>query len=154
VVTDVSTDQQQKGLETYLEVDRDAAARFGISPRQINNTLYDAFGQRQVSIIYSAINQYHVVMEVDPRYTQYPESLGDVYVATSGATPRAVIERAGGDRHGTVSLVVAAAGFANAEGLRPLPTTMRRATLRSMRSPTPARDRPPPALRSAPPGRS
>jgi multidrug efflux pump len=87
VVTDVSTDQQQKGLETYLEVDRDAAARFGISPRQINNTLYDAFGQRQVSIIYSAINQYHVVMEVDPRYTQYPESLGDVYVATSGATP-------------------------------------------------------------------
>jgi multidrug efflux pump len=87
VVTDVSTDQQQKGLETYLEVDRDAAARFGISPRQINNTLYDAFGQRQVSIIYSAINQYHVVMEIDPRYTQYPESLGDVYVATSGATP-------------------------------------------------------------------
>jgi multidrug efflux pump len=87
VVTDVSTDQQLKGLETYLEVDRDAAARFGISPRQINNTLYDAFGQRQVSIIYSAINQYHVVMEVDPRYTQYPESLGDVYVATSGATP-------------------------------------------------------------------
>jgi multidrug efflux pump len=87
VVTDVSTDQQQKGLETYLEVDRDAAARFGVSPRQINNTLYDAFGQRQVSIIYSAINQYHVVMEVDPRYTQYPESLNDVYVATSGATP-------------------------------------------------------------------
>jgi multidrug efflux pump len=87
VVTDVSTDQQQKGLETYLQVDRDTAARLGVSPRQINNTLYDAFGQRQVSIIYSAINQYHVVMEVDPRYTQYPESLNDVYVATSGATP-------------------------------------------------------------------
>ena len=98
VVTDVSTDQQLKGLETYLEIDRDAAARFGISPRQINNTLYDAFGQRQVSIIYSAINQYHVVMEVDPRYTQYPESLGDVYVATSGATARrhGRIERARG----------------------------------------------------------
>ncbi len=87
VVTDVSTDQQQKGLETYLQVDRDTAARLGISPRQINNTLYDAFGQRQVSIIYSAINQYHVVMEIDPRYTQYPESLNDVYVATTGATP-------------------------------------------------------------------
>src|SRR5262249_27963113 len=87
VVTDVSTDQQQKGLETYLQVARDTAARLGVSPRQINNTLYDAFGQRQVSIIYSAINQYHVVMEVDPRYTQYPESLNDVYVATSGAPP-------------------------------------------------------------------
>jgi multidrug efflux pump len=54
---------------------------------QIDNTLYDAFGQRQVSVIYSAINQYHVVMEIDPRYTQYPNSLRDVYVATSGQTP-------------------------------------------------------------------
>jgi multidrug efflux pump len=54
---------------------------------QIDNTLYDAFGQRQVSVIYSAINQYHVVMEIDPRYTQYPNSLRDVYVSLSGATP-------------------------------------------------------------------
>jgi multidrug efflux pump len=87
VLTDVSSDQQQRGLETYLDIDRDTAARFGISPLQIDNTLYDAFGQRQVSVIYSAINQYHVVMEIDPRYTQYPNSLRDVYVATSGATP-------------------------------------------------------------------
>jgi multidrug efflux pump len=87
VLTDVSTDQQQRGLETYLDIDRDTSARLGITPQQIDNTLYDAFGQRQVSVIYSAINQYHVVMEIDPRYTQYPSSLRDVYVATSGGTP-------------------------------------------------------------------
>jgi multidrug efflux pump len=87
VLTDVSSDQQQRGLETYLNIDRDTTARLGISPLQIDNTLYDAFGQRQVSVIYSAINQYHVVMEIDPRYTQYPNSLRDVYVSLSGATP-------------------------------------------------------------------
>jgi len=87
VLTDVSSDQQQRGLETYLDIDRDTTARLGISPLQIDNTLYDAFGQRQVSVIYSAINQYHVVMEIDPRYTQYPNSLRDVYVSTSGQTP-------------------------------------------------------------------
>jgi multidrug efflux pump len=87
VLTDVSSDLQQNGLETYLDIDRDSAARVGLSPRQIDNTLYDALGQRQVSTIYSAINQYHVVMEIDPRYTQFPDSLRDVYVATNGATP-------------------------------------------------------------------
>jgi multidrug efflux pump len=87
VLTDISSDQQQSGLETYLDIDRDTTARLGISPLQIDNTLYDAFGQRQVSVIYSAINQYHVVMEVDPRYTQYPNSLKDVYVSLTGATP-------------------------------------------------------------------
>jgi multidrug efflux pump len=84
VVTDVSSDQQQRGLESDLIVDRPTASRLGITPAQIDNTLYDAFGQRQVSVIYSAINQYHVVMEIDPRYTQYPASLADVYVAISG----------------------------------------------------------------------
>ena len=88
VLTDVSSDQQQRGLETYLDIDRDTTARLGISPQQIDNTLYDAFGQRQVSTIYSAINQYHVVMEIDPRYTQFPTSLRDVYVATTGGSPR------------------------------------------------------------------
>jgi multidrug efflux pump len=86
VVTDVSSDQQQRGLESDLVVDRPTASRLGITPAQIDNTLYDAFGQRQVSVIYSAINQYHVVMEIDPRYTQYPASLADVYVATSGGS--------------------------------------------------------------------
>jgi multidrug efflux pump len=85
VLADVNSDQQQKGLETDLVIDRDTASRLGITASQIDSTLYDAFGQRQVSVIYSAINQYHVVMEVDPRYTQYPASLDDIYIAASGA---------------------------------------------------------------------
>ncbi|HUI11974.1 MAG TPA: efflux RND transporter permease subunit [Xanthobacteraceae bacterium] len=84
VMTDVTSDQQQRGLESDLIIDRPTASRLGITPAQIDNTLYDAFGQRQVSVIYSAINQYHVVMEIDPRYTQYPASLRDIYVAKSG----------------------------------------------------------------------
>ena len=84
VLADLNSDQQQKGLETDLVIDRDTASRFGITPAQIDNTLYDAFGQRQVSVIYSAINQYHVVMEIDPRYTLYPNSLRDIYISTSG----------------------------------------------------------------------
>jgi multidrug efflux pump len=84
VLADVNSDQQQKGLQTNLVIDRDAAARLGITPAQIDNTLYDAFGQRQVSVIYSAINQYHVVMEIDPRFTRDPTSLNDIYVSTSG----------------------------------------------------------------------
>jgi multidrug efflux pump len=83
-VTDVSSDQQQRGLESDIVIDRDMASRLGITPAQIDNTLYDAFGQRQVSVIYSTINQYHVVMEIDPRYTQYPAALRDIYIATSG----------------------------------------------------------------------
>ena len=85
VLTDVTSDQQPRGLETDLAIDRDTAARLGITPAQIDNTLYDALGQRQVSVIYSANNQYHVVMEIDPRYAQFPTSLKDIYVATSGA---------------------------------------------------------------------
>jgi multidrug efflux pump len=85
VLTDIKSDQPRNGLETDIVIDRDTSARLGISPLQIDNTLYDAFGQRQVSVIYGAFNQYHVVMEIDPRYTQYPISLRDVYVATSGA---------------------------------------------------------------------
>jgi multidrug efflux pump len=84
VLADVNSDQQQKGLETDLVIDRDTSSRLGITPAQIDNTLYDAFGQRQVSVIYSAINQYHVVMEIDPRYTRSPRSLNDVYISTSG----------------------------------------------------------------------
>jgi multidrug efflux pump len=87
VLTDVSSDQQQKGLESDVVIDRDTASRLGVTPVQIDNTLYDAFGQRQVSVIYSALNQYHVVMEVDPRYTQRSSMLKDIYVSTSGANP-------------------------------------------------------------------
>jgi multidrug efflux pump len=84
VLADVNSDQQQRGLEADLVIDRATASRLGVTPAQIDNTLYDAFGQRQVSVIYSAINQYHVVMEIDPRYTQHPATLGDIYVTPSG----------------------------------------------------------------------
>jgi multidrug efflux pump len=87
ILTDVSSDLQQNGMETYLDIDRDTTARLGLSPEQIDNTLYDAFGQREVSTIYSAINQYHVVMEIDPRYTQFPDSLRNVYVSAVGGVP-------------------------------------------------------------------
>jgi multidrug efflux pump len=86
VLVDVNSDQQNKGLESNLVIDRDAAAQLGITVSQIDNTLYDAFGQRQVSTIYVARNQYHVIMEVAPQYWQNPETLKDVYVSTSGGS--------------------------------------------------------------------
>jgi len=79
-VADVDSDQQDKGLETQLVFDRDAAARLGITTQQIDATLNDAFGQRQVSTIYNALNQYHVVMEVAPQYQQDPSALNAIYV--------------------------------------------------------------------------
>jgi multidrug efflux pump len=86
ILRDVNSDQQQKGLETDLHIDRATASRLGLNVSQIDNTLYDAFGQRQVSTIYSAQNQYHVIMEVAPRYWQAPETLKDIWVSTSGGT--------------------------------------------------------------------
>jgi multidrug efflux pump len=82
-MVDVNTDQQDKGLQTSLVIDRDTAARLGVSPTLIDATLNDAFGQRLVSTIYSALNQYHVVMEAAPQYWQSPDALDNVYVSTS-----------------------------------------------------------------------
>ena len=84
VVTDVDSDQQQRGLQVNLTIDRDAASRLGVSTRGISAALYDAFGQRQVSTIYNALNQYHVVMEVSPENWENPETLKDIFVSTSG----------------------------------------------------------------------
>src|SRR2546427_7362720 len=80
---DVSSDQQDKGLQVPLEIDRATAARLGVTTRIIDETLYDAFGQRQVSTIYTALNQYHVVMEVAPEYWQSPDALSQIYVRGS-----------------------------------------------------------------------
>jgi multidrug efflux pump len=77
---DVASDQQTGGLQAELVIDRDTASRFGILPATIDNTLYDAFGQRQVSTIYTQLNQYHVVLEVDPQFQQDPASLNTLYV--------------------------------------------------------------------------
>jgi multidrug efflux pump len=85
-LADVSSDQQNKALQSSLIIDRDAASRLGITVSQIDNTLYDAFGQRQVSTIYVARNQYHVIMEVAPPYWQSPQTLKEVYVSTSGGS--------------------------------------------------------------------
>ncbi len=81
---DVNSDQQDKGLEVDLKIDRATASRLGLTASQIDNTLYDAFGQRQVSTIYKDKNQYHVVMEVAPEFWQSPETLRDIYVSTAG----------------------------------------------------------------------
>ena len=81
---DVNSDQQDKGLEVDLKIDRPTAARLGLNASQIDSTLYDAFGQRQVSTLYKDKNQYHVVMEVAPEFWQSPETLRDIYVSTSG----------------------------------------------------------------------
>ena len=86
VLTDVNSDQQQNGQEIDLTVDRDTASRLRLNPATIDNTLYDAFGQRDVSTIYSALNQYHVVMEVEPKYWQSPDTLNNLWISTAGGT--------------------------------------------------------------------
>ncbi len=88
MLQDVNSDQQQKGLETDLVIDRATASRLGLTVSQIDNTLYDAFGQRQVSTIYQAQNQYHVIMEVAPVYWQSPDMLKQIYVSTAGGGAR------------------------------------------------------------------
>ena len=88
IFADVTSDQQEGGLESRLVIDRASAFRYGLTPDKIDNTLYDAFGQRQVSTIYNPLNQYHVVMEIAPRYLDNPETLKLIYVSTSGARAR------------------------------------------------------------------
>jgi multidrug efflux pump len=84
ILEKVSLDYQPSGLETDLIIDRSTAARLGVTVSQIDNTLYDAFGQRQVSTTYAGQNQYHIVMEVAPEFSQVPEILNQIYVSTSG----------------------------------------------------------------------
>ncbi len=85
-MSDVASDQQNGGLRADLVIDRDTASRLGVLPQAIDDTLYDAFGQRQVSTIFTQLNQYHVVLEVDPQFQQNPDSLKNIYVhSSSGA---------------------------------------------------------------------
>jgi len=86
-VTDVNSDQQNLGLQATLVVDRATASRMGISAQLIDDTLYDAFGQRQVSTMYTPLNQYHVVMEVAPQFLQNPDSLDTIYVRPANGKP-------------------------------------------------------------------
>ncbi len=120
VLRDVNSDQQQKGLETDLVIDRATASRLGVNVSQIDNTLYDAFGQRQVSTIYEAQNQYHVIMEVAPRYWQNPDMLKQIYVSTSGGsasgteTSNAVVGTVQAANTATTAASIAASSARNA----------------------------------------
>lgn len=93
-LTDVDTDQAENGVETFVTIDRDSAARLGLTARDVDNALYDGFGQRQVATIYDDLNQYHVVMEVAPRFARSPEALKDVYVPAKGNTASASVNPA------------------------------------------------------------
>jgi multidrug efflux pump len=93
---DVATDQLNNGLKTNVTIDRDTASRLGIFPQAIDNTLYDAFGQRQVSTIFTQLNQYHVILEVLPSFAQNPEALKDIYIRPSTVTPNSGAPTANG----------------------------------------------------------
>ena len=94
-IVDVNSDQQDKGLQSLVVFDRGTASRLGLSPQLIDDTLYDAFGQRQVSIMYTPLNQYHVVMEVAPLFWQDPSTLHDIYVRspTGAQVPLSAVAR-------------------------------------------------------------
>jgi multidrug efflux pump len=81
---DVASDAQDSGLQTKITIDRDSASRLGITPQMIDDTLYDAFGQRQISIMFTQLNQYHVVLEVKNNFKNNPRSLSDIYIPSSG----------------------------------------------------------------------
>ncbi|WP_447986606.1 multidrug efflux RND transporter permease subunit [Nitrospira sp. Nam74] len=85
-LVDVNSDQQDKGVQSSVVFDRSTASRLGITPQLIDDTLYDAFGQRQVSIMYTSLNQYHVVMSVAQQYWQHPGTLHDIYVRSAHGT--------------------------------------------------------------------
>ena len=89
MLRDVANDQQNQGLQTRLVIDRATASRLGISPQTLDNTLYDAFGQRQVSTIFTQLNQYHVVLETQPDFRKDPQDLSHLYIqsSTGGAVP-------------------------------------------------------------------
>jgi multidrug efflux pump len=86
LIADVNTDQQDRGPDAFVEIDRDTAARLGVSAGAIDQALYDAFGQRQVATLYAGLNQYRVVMEVAPEYWQQPDTLQGMYVASTAGT--------------------------------------------------------------------
>ena len=94
-ILDVSSDRQDLGLEARLDIDRSNASRFGISTQLIDNTLYDAFGQRQISTIFTQLNQYRVVLEVKPEFKQSPDKLKDIYIPTTTGTTTVTVTAAG-----------------------------------------------------------
>ncbi|HVZ44717.1 MAG TPA: efflux RND transporter permease subunit [Ramlibacter sp.] len=117
-LTDVDTDQQENGVETFVEVDRDSAKRMGISSRDVDNALYDAFGQRQVSTLYEDLNQYKVILEVAQRYTRDPQALANVYVPAKNAAGVTTGAAASTPSTGTSTMANAAPAVSINPGLR------------------------------------
>jgi multidrug efflux pump len=115
---DASTDQQDQGLSETLVIDRDTASRLGITATAIDQVLYDAFGQRQVSTMYTGLNQYFVVMEVDPQYQLSPDSLNNIYIKASTTTGATASVPTLGTTASTASTTTAAAAVAS-----PVPTS-------------------------------
>jgi len=99
-LVDVDTDQAENGVETFVDIDKETAARLGISTRDVDNALYNSFGQRQVANIYDELNQYHVIMGVAKEYAQSPEALRDVYVPAKNASSTGTV--------GTIGTAIAA----------------------------------------------
>ena len=121
-LTDIDTDLEENGVQTFVTVDKDSAARLGISARDVDNALYNAFGQRQVSTIYADLNQYRVIMELAPRYIQSPLALKDIYVPAKAAAATAVsgaVTTAATNTGSTASAGTNPAGVANTDGSAP-----------------------------------
>jgi multidrug efflux pump subunit AcrB len=113
-LADVVTDQQLDGLAVSLAIDRPTASRFGITPETIDNTLYDAFGQRQINTLYTQVNQYHVILETDPKYQRHPQTLHDIYIQSSSTTSSssATASNTAGSSSGAGAGVTASSGNA------------------------------------------
>jgi multidrug efflux pump len=118
---DVASDQQMGGLAVYLAIDRVTASRLGISPTTIDNTLYDAFGQRQINTMYTQLNQYHVVLESEPEFQLDPNKLNQLYIqpSTSGGTASAGASSSGSTAAGSNALTTTALYTASANTLSP-----------------------------------
>jgi multidrug efflux pump len=133
----VATDEQPGGLAVYLRVDRVTASRLGIAPATIDNTLYDAFGQRQISTMYTQINQYHVILESDPRFQQDPDMLDHLYIqanassGTSGAAAAASFASIGSSSAGSNALSGSALYTASANTLSAPPNALAARTVTS-----------------------
>jgi multidrug efflux pump len=113
-LSDVVTDQQLGGVAASLVIDRATASRFGVTPATIDNTLYDAFGQRQINTLYTQLNQYHVILETDPKFQKDPKKLNDIYIQSSsvGSAPTAIASNTAGSSSGAGSGAAASSGNA------------------------------------------
>jgi multidrug efflux pump len=129
---DVDTDQAENGVETFVDIDKDSAARLGISAKDVDNALYNAFGQRQVANIYDELNQYHVIMGVAQKYAQSPEALDDVYVP-AGSTSTSSTASAN-----TTASAATGTGSAGASGTATASTSVASSTGSSAGTPTSA----------------